>query len=335
MHLLGFIGKRLLWLIPSLLGVIVITFVISHVIPADPVRLIAGDTATPQQVEALRHSLGFDRSLPVQLVVYVDNLLHGNLGKSLFTNRPVIQDLIGRLPATLELSIVAMFITVLGGIPLGVISALRRNSLLDHIVRLVTVSGLAIASFWLGIMLQLAFSMKISWMPLGGRFFGFPPKTVTGLLLVDTLLSGDLSGFWDALRHIALPAITLAFPLMATVVRFTRSGVLDVSQSPYILHERAMGFPRGVITWKYLLRNALISTITQIGLLFGILLGGTVVVETVFDWPGLGNYAFNAIVQSDYNAIMGFTVWLAAIYMIINLITDVILVFVDPRKSKQ
>lgn len=335
MDLLGFIGKRLLWLIPSLLGVIVITFVISHVIPADPVRLIAGDTATPQQVEALRHSLGFDRPLPLQLVVYVDHLLHGDLGKSLFTNRPVIQDLVGRLPATLELSIVAMLITILGGIPLGVISALRRNSILDHIVRVVTVSGLAIASFWLGIMLQLAFSMKISWMPLGGRFSGFPPKTVTGLLLVDTLLAGDMSGFGDALRHIALPAVTLAFPLLATVVRFTRSGVLDVAQSSYILHERAMGFPRSVITWKYLLRNALISTITQIGLLFGILLGGTVVVETVFDWPGLGNYAFSAIVQSDYNAIMGFTLWLAAIYMVVNLITDVILALVDPRKSKQ
>ena len=335
MYLLAFILKRLAWLVPTLLGVIAIIFVISHIIPADPVRLAAGDTATEEQVEALREELGFDRPLPVQLGIYVMNVVQGDLGKSLFTGRPVIDDLLNRLPATIELTLAAMFLTVVIGIPLGVLSALKRNSVLDHAVRVLTVSGLAIASFWLGIMLQLAFAMKIGWLPLGGRFEGFSPPSVTGLLLVDTLIAGDLEGFWTALRHITLPALTLAFPAMATVVRFTRSGVLDVLQAPYVLHERAMGFPPSVVIWKYILRNALVSTITQIGLLFGILLGGTVVIEAVFDWPGLGYYAVSAIVMSDYNAILGFTIWVGAIYLLINLLVDVILVLVDPRKSSQ
>ena len=335
MYLLKFVTKRLLWLLPSLFGVIVITFVISHIIPADPVKLAAGDTATPEQVEALREKLGFDQPLPVQLAIYVKNLLRGDLGKSLFTGRPVVADLVGRLPATIELTLAAMLFTVIVGIPLGVVSALRRNSLLDHAVRFVTVSGLAIASFWLGIMLQLAFAMDVGWFPLGGRFTGFPPPSVTGLYLVDTVLAGDWNGFWIALRHITLPALTLAFPAMATVVRFTRSGVLDSIKSAYVLHERAMGFPATVIIWKYVLRNALMSTITQIGLLFGILLGGTVVIEAVFDWPGLGYYAVSSIVMSDYNAILGFTLWVAAIYMLVNLAVDVVLVLVDPRTSQQ
>lgn len=335
MYLLKFVAKRLLWLLPSLFGVIVIIFVISHIIPADPVKLAAGDSATPEQVEALREKLGFDRPLPMQLVIYVKNLIQGDFGKSLFTGRPVIIDLVRRLPATIELTLVAMLVTVFVGIPLGVVSALRRNSLLDHAVRVITVSGLAIASFWLGIMLQLTFAMAAGWLPLGGRFSGFPPPTVTGLYLVDTLIDGDWAGFWTALRYITLPALTLAFPAMATVVRFTRSGVLDSIKSAYVLHERAMGFPAGVITWKYVLRNALMSTITQIGLLFGILLGGAVVIETVFDWPGLGYYAFNSIVMSDYNAILGFTVWVAVIYMLVNLAVDVVLVLVDPRTSRR
>ena len=333
MYLLTFIAKRLLWLVPSVLGIIVITFVISHVIPADPVRLAAGDTASPEQVAALREELGFDRPLVVQLWFYVQNLVQGDLGESLFTGRPVIEDLLGRLPATIELTLVAMIFSIVVGIPLGVVSALRRNSLLDHVVRIVTVSGLAIASFWLGIMLQLAFAMHFDWLPLGGRFDGFPPPTVTGFLLIDTLLDGDWEGFGNAFSHLLLPGLTLAFPALATIVRFTRAGVLVVIQSPYVLHERAMGFPPSVIVWKYVLRNALVATVTQIGLLFGILLAGAVVIEAVFDWPGLGYYAVNSIVMSDYNAVLGFTVWAGVIYMLVNLAVDVILVLIDPRRS--
>jgi peptide/nickel transport system permease protein len=228
--------------------------------------------------------------------------------------------------------VVAMVVSVLVGVPLGVLSALWRNSLLDHALRVVTVSGLAIASFWLGIMLQLLFAMRLGWTPLNGRLQGFPPRTITGFYLVDAALTADWPTFGAALLHLALPAATLAFPALATLVRFTRAGVLDVMQSNFVLYERAMGLPRAVIVWKYMLRSALTSTVTQIGLLFGILLAGAVVTEAVFDWPGIGTYAVNSILRSDYNAVMGFTVWAGTIFIAVNLLVDVAHTLVDPRE---
>jgi ABC-type dipeptide/oligopeptide/nickel transport system permease component len=332
MKLLALVLRRLVWLVPTLLGLLLVTFVISHVIPADPVALLAGETATPAQVEALRRQLGYDRPLPVQFVDYVTRLMRGDMGKSLYTTRPIAQDLADRVPATLELTLAAMTVSIVIGIPLGVVSALWRNSVLDHAVRVVTVSGLAIASFWLGIMLQLLFAMRLGWTPLGARIQGFPPRGVTGLYLVDAMLAGDWAGFSTAATHLALPAATLAFPALATLVRFTRAGVLDVMQSNFVLYERAMGLPESVIVWKYILRNALTSTVTQIGLLFGILLAGAVVTETVFDWPGIGTYAVNSIIRSDYNAVMGFTVWAGAIFIVVNLLVDIAHTFIDPRE---
>jgi ABC-type dipeptide/oligopeptide/nickel transport system permease component len=332
MKLLALVLRRLAWFVPTLLGLLAITFVISRVIPADPVALVAGDTATPAQVEALRRQLGFDRPLPRQFVDYVARLLRGDLGTSLYTTRAIVEDLAHRLPATIELTLAAMVVSIVVGIPLGVVSALWRNSVLDHAVRVVTVSGLAIASFWLGIMLQLLFAMRLGWTPLNGRIQGFPPRGVTGLFLVDALLTADGPAFGSALTHLALPAATLAFPALATLVRFTRAGVLDVMQSSFVLYERAMGLPPSVIVWKYMLRNALTSTVTQIGLLFGILLAGAVVTETVFDWPGLGTYAVNSIIRSDYNAVMGFTVWAGAIFIVVNLVVDVAQSVIDPRE---
>ncbi|HEV8438829.1 MAG TPA: ABC transporter permease [Methylomirabilota bacterium] len=332
MRLLVLAVHRLAWFVPTLLGLLAITFVISRVIPADPVALVAGETATPAQVEALRHQLGFDRPLPIQFVSYVDRLFRGDLGTSLYTTRPIADDLASRLPATIELTLVAMVFSVMVGIPLGVVSALWRNSLLDHVLRVITVSGLAIASFWLGIMLQLLFAMRLGWTPLNGRLEGFPPRGLTGLLLVDSVLSGDGRAFTTALSHLALPAATLAFPALATLVRFTRAGVLEVMQSNFVLYERAMGMPRSVIVWKYILRSALTSTVTQIGLLFGILLAGAVVTEAVFDWPGIGTYAVNSIIRSDYNGVMGFTVWAGTIFLIVNFVVDVAHVVIDPRE---
>ncbi len=331
MRILALLLRRLAWFIPTLLGLLAITFVISRVIPGDPVALIAGDTATPAQVEALRRQLGLDRPLPVQFVTYVTQLVRGDMGTSLYTTRPIADDLASRLPATIELTLAAMAFSILIGIPLGVVSALWRNSVLDHVLRVITVSGLAIASFWLGIMLQLLFAMRLGWTPLNGRLQGFPPTTVTGLYLVDSVLAWDWTAFSMALTHLALPAATLAFPALATLVRFTRAGVLDVMQSNSVLYEHAMGLPRSVIVWKYILRNALTSTVTQIGLLFGILLAGAVVTETVFDWPGIGTYAVNSIIRSDYNGVMGFTVWAGAIFMIVNVLVDIAQGFIDPR----
>jgi len=332
MRLLALLLHRLIWFVPTLLGLLAVTFVISRVIPGDPVALVAGETATPAQVDALRRQLGYDRPLPVQFVSYLSQLARGDLGTSLYTTRPIVDDLAARLPATLELTLAAMVVSVAVGIPLGVLSALWRNSLLDHALRVITVSGLAIASFWLGIMLQLLFAMRLGWTPLNGRLAGFPPRGVTGLLLVDAALTWDWAAFASALAHLALPTATLAFPALATLVRFTRAGVLDVMESNFVLYERAMGLPRSVIVWKYILRNALTSTLTQMGLLFGILLAGAVVTEAVFDWPGIGTYAVNSILRSDYNGVMGFTVWAGAIFIFVNLLVDVAHTLIDPRE---
>jgi peptide/nickel transport system permease protein len=333
MKLLVLTLKRALWFLPTVVGLIIITFIISRIIPADPVALVAGDTATPAQVAALRAKLGLDQPLPMQLLNYFEGLLRGDFGRSLFTTRPIADDLMHRLPATIELTLAAMLFTMVVGIPLGVISAMRRNSLLDHALRVVTVSGLAIASFWLGIMLQLLFAMRLGWTPLSGRISGFPPQELTGFFLLDALFDWDGEAMGSALSHLILPSLTLAFPALATVVRFTRAGVLDVMQSNFVLYERAMGLPPPLIVWKYILRNAMISTVTQIGLLFGITLSGTVVIETVFDWPGIGNYAFNSIVMSDYNAIMGFTVWAGTIFIAVNFLVDLAHTFIDPRET--
>jgi peptide/nickel transport system permease protein len=329
----AFALRRLVWSVATVAGVVAVTFLISHVIPADPAALMAGERATREQIEALRQQLGFDRPVLVQLGDYYLRLMQGDLGKSLFTSRQISADLVGRLPATIELALAAMLITVGLGVPIGVVSALRRNSWLDHVVRIVTVSGLAIASFWFAIILQLYFAMELGWLPLGGRLPPDtpPPPPVTRLYLVDALLAGDIATFGTAAAHLVLPAATLALPAMATIVRFTRAGMLDTLNKPFVHYARALGLPEPLIVWKYMLRNALTSTVTQIGLISGALLGGAVVVEAVFDWPGLGYYAVNSIVMSDYNAVLGVTVWVAIIYIAINLSVDILHRLIDPR----
>lgn len=325
------VATRVIWVVPTLLGLITITFVLSRIIPADPVALAAGEAATVAQTEALRVQLGYDRPVHEQFGSYLANVFTGDLGKSLFTNREITEDLVDRLPATIELTFVSMFVAIVLGIPLGILSAVKRNSLIDHIVRIVSVGGLAVASFWLAIMLQLLFSMSLAWLPLSGRYIGFSPETVTGMLLLDALIAWDFQVFWIALQHIILPALTLAIPSMATIVRFTRAGVLEVLNSGFVIYERSMGFPEPVILFKYIFRNALTSTVTQIGLVFGLLLAGAVVIEAVFNWPGIGLYAYNSILQSDYNAIMGFTLWAGGIFILVNLLVDVVHRLIDPR----
>lgn len=330
--ILSYTFKRLLYAIPTILGLLILTFFISRVIPTDPAALVAGEMATPEQIEALRHQYSFDKPLYVQLGLYLRQLFRGDLGKSLYSGRKIFRDLVDRFPATLELTLGAMLISVLAGVPLGIIAALKRNSFLDHVLRGFTVSGLAIATFWLGIMLQLLFSMWLGVTPLGGRIGVDPPRFITGLYVLDALLTLNGTALSSAIRHIALPAITLAFASFATITRFTRSGVLDVIQKDFILYERAMGLPPRIVVYKYLLRNAVISTVTQIGLLFGLLLAGAVVIESVFDWPGLGLYAYQSIILSDYQAILGVTLWAGIVYVTVNLIVDILLTLIDPRK---
>jgi len=326
--------KRLIWVVPTLLGLLAIVFVLSRVVPIDPARLAAGDNASPEQVEAVRRSLGFDRPLPAQFLRYVTDVAQGNFGTSLFTQQPIADDLAGRLPATLELTLVAVILAALLGIPLGVLCGLHRNGWIDHVLRIVTVSGLAVASFWFAMQLQFLFSMKLGWLPLSGRIEGFPPEEVTGLMIVDALIEGDPEIIDSAIRHIILPALTLALPAAATVVRFTRNGVIGAISSPSVAYQTAMGYPRRQIVWKYVLRLAITATVTQLGLIFGILLAGAVVVETVFDWPGIGAYAVRSILQSDYNAIMGFTLWTGVMFVIVNLLVDLLQAAIDPRGAR-
>jgi len=328
------IVNRLVWFFPTVLGLLVITFVITHVIPADPVALMAGENATVEQIEALRTKLGFDQPMLVQLWHYILGVVQGQFGTSLYTQRPISDDLVSRLPATLELDFVAVLLSAVIGIPLGVIAAVYRNSPLDHFLRIFTVSGLAMAAFWLAILLQLLFAMNLQWTPLQDRVSGWGPDQVTGFFLIDATLMWDGEVFRNVVSHMVLPALTLAFPAMATVVRFTRAGVLDAINSNYVLYEQAMGVPRRVIIWKYVLRNALIGTVTQIGLIFGVLIANGVVVEAVFNWPGLGLYAVNSILQSDYHAIMGFTIVQGVIFIIVNLLVDITHGLIDPREAR-
>ncbi|MEL6234878.1 MAG: ABC transporter permease [Pseudomonadota bacterium] len=333
MRVLVLIANRLIWFLPTVLGLMVITFTISHIIPADPVAFFAGENATPEQIAELRARYGFDQPVHVQLWNYFIGVMQGDFGVSLYTQRPIVDDLLSRLPATMELTIVAVLVSAILGIPLGVISAVYRNTPVDHVLRILTVSGLAFASFWLAILFQLLFAMELGLTPLQGRIDGWGPDTITGFFLIDSALTSDWTSFWSAASHMILPVATLAFPAMATIVRFTRAGVLDAINSNYVLYEQAMGIPRRIIIWKYVLRNALIGTVTQIGLIFGILIAGAVVVEAVFDWPGLGLYAVQSILNSDYNAIMGFTLITGVIFILVNLLVDIVHGMIDPRST--
>jgi ABC-type dipeptide/oligopeptide/nickel transport system permease component len=332
MRLLVLALKRVAWMPPTLLGLTLIVFSVSHVIPAAPARVMAGENASAAQVEALRKKFGLDQPLPQQFVRYVTDVLSGEMGISLYSQRPVSADLFSRLPATFELAVAAIIVAVLIGLPLGVVSALYRNSVLDQAVRLVTIAGLAMAAFWLAILLQLLFSMKLGITPVQGRIDGWGPETMTGFYTVDALLRGDWETLAAALRYLALPTFTLAIPAAATIVRFTRAGVLNVLSSNFVFYQGAMGLPRRVVIWKYILRSAMIGTLTQIGLVFGNLLAGAVVVETVFSWPGLGLFAYNSILQSDYNAIMGFTLFTGSVFIAVNLLVDIAQAILDPRE---
>jgi ABC-type dipeptide/oligopeptide/nickel transport system permease component len=331
MRLLAMVARRIMWMPPTLFGLVLIVFAISHVIPSDPARVMAGENAPAEQVQALRHKYGLDLPLPQQFLRYVGDTATGNMGTSLFTQRPVAEDLWSRLPATLELALYAMMIAVVGGVPLGVVAAVRRNSILDHVVRVATITGLAMAAFWLAILLQLLFSVWLGLTPVQGRIDGWGPDPITGFYTIDAVLRGDWETLGQSLRYLALPMLTLALPAMATIVRFTRAGVLNVMSSNFVFYQTAMGIPRRRVVWKYILRSALIGTLTQIGLIFGNLIAGAVVVETVFDWPGLGTFAVNSILQSDYNAIMGFTLFVGVVFILVNLLVDVAQAVLDPR----
>jgi peptide/nickel transport system permease protein len=335
--LLGFILRRIAYAIPSLFGLLVGTFLMVRVLPADPAAALAGDNATPQQIAQIRHEYGFDRPLGVQLVLYLGQALQFNFGESEYSHRPVGVDIRQRLPATLELTLSALLIATVFGIPLGVISAVYHNRWPDFALRIFSTTGVAMAAFWFAIMLQMLFAMQLHWLPLRGRLgtdIAVPPD-VTGFLLLDSLLAGRLDAFWDAVRHLILPAVTLSFGGLATITRFTRAGMLETLQKDFVLYERAVGYPRRRLIWVYVLRNSVIAAVTQIGLLFGALIAGAVVVEAIFDWPGIGDYAVQAILTADYKVMLAVTLLVGVIYTAVNILTDLVHGLLDPRLWEQ
>jgi peptide/nickel transport system permease protein len=331
--MLRFVLRRCGLALPSLFGLLIVTFLMIRLVPSDPAAAMAGDAATPQQIALLRHQYGFDRPVWDQFLIYLGKIARFDLGESAFSHRPVALDIAQRLPATLELIVASLLLSVGLGVPLGVFAALRYNEGPDYLLRVFSVLGVAVAAFWLAIMLQLLFSMQLGWLPLRGELAEAirPPAHVTGSILLDSVIDGRWDAFADALRHLVLPAVTLAFGGLASIVRFTRAGVLDTLQNDFVFYERAMGYRRSRLIWRYVLRNSVTATVTQIGLLFGSLIAGGVVVEAIFDWPGIGSYTVQAILTGDRQVMLAVTLLIGAIYAAVNIVTDVVHGLIDPR----
>jgi peptide/nickel transport system permease protein len=315
------------------LGVTLITFIISHLIPGDPARLIAGERATDEIVAAIRSRLGLDLPLYQQYWNYMVALAQGDLGTSIRTSRPVLEDIAAFFPATLELALVALLLATLVGIPLGVLSAVYRNRPIDHFVRTISVTGISTPAFWLGLGLIIVFYGKLGWLPGGGRLAQgmAPPPDVTGLYLVDSLLAGDMATFRSALHHILLPAITLGFVHLGVVARQIRSAMLEQLGEDYVRTARAYGLTPWSVVLRHALPNALIPSVTVLGLALGDLLYGAVLTETVFGWPGMGAYVVDSIQALDFPAVMGFAVVVSVAYVILNFLVDLAYRWIDPR----
>lgn len=327
------IVRRLFFLIFVLFGLSMITFALSHVVNGNPARLMAGPRASQATVEKIKEKYGLNDPVPEQYVNYVKGVLRGDLGDSFTTRRPVSEDLTKYLPATLELGFYAFVVSTLIGIPLGVLSAVKRDKLPDHIARFVSISGLALPVFWLAIMVQFVFFGKLGWFPDGGRLpMGYPvPPKVTSFYTIDALLAGDWSTFTLSLKHLFLPMIVLAYGSLAVITRMVRSGMLEVLNQDYIRTARSKGITSGNVIRHHAMKNAMLPTVTSLGLQIGLLLSGAFLVEIVFSWPGIGRYAVDAIQRQDYNATMATTLVIAIVFVLMNLVVDILYIFLDPR----
>ena len=329
--------KRLGLMVVMLLGLAVITFTVANIAPGDPARLAAGPDASPDMVEKIRVERGFDRALPVRFGLYLGQLAQGDLGTSVYTGRPVAQDIAVFLPATIELVLFSILIAVVLGVPFGVLAAVWQNRLPDHAIRVLSVSGVALPMFWLGLMLQWYLSLELGLFPLGGRLgiFDDVPTTITGMISIDALLVGDPATAGTALMHMVLPATALSFPALAAIIRVNRAEMLEVLGRDYVVNARAQGIGPFRIIAIYALKNAILPTLAMIGLRFGWMLGGTVLVESVFDFPGIGLYAAKAAISSDFEPIMAVTLILGAAFMLTNLLIDLMYALLDPRVRNQ
>lgn len=327
-------------MIGVLLGVLTIAFVLGRVLPNSPTTLILGDRPTQEQVAKAEEELGLNKPLLVQYALYMGQIAQGNFGDSLRTHQPVLVEIRNRMGATIELTTLAIVIIVIVGVPLGVLSAVRQNSWLDNIARAGAVGGVAIPAFILAMVLQIVFYGQLNWLPIQGRMdsdilLDTPFSQVTGLFLVDTLLAGEWGAFKSAVSHIVLPTLTLSIVTLATVTRITRNMMVEVLGEEFIRTAFAYGIPSRRIYFRYALKATLIPMLTVIGLTYGYLLGGAVVVEFVFDWPGLGGFLVFSIVQNDFPAVLGTTLFLSGAYLTINLLVDLLYFAVDPRLRTQ
>jgi dipeptide transport system permease protein len=336
--MLKLIGRRLLGALPNIVGVVVITFILTRALPGDPAAYFAGGAATQEAVDQVREQLGLNKSLPEQFLAYIAALARGDLGLSLTTGQPVLQELLARLPASLEMVLLALLLACAVALPLGVLAATRPGSWIDQLCRLITTAGVSLPTFFTGLLLAYVFYFLLGWAPspLGRLDPMFsPPATVTGLYLIDALIAGDGAMWWAALKQLILPVVTMALFVLAPIARMTRASMLAVLSADFVRTARASGLSSTTVLVTYALRNALLPVVTTLGMVFGFMLGSSVIVEKVFGWPGVGSYAIDALTASDYAPVQGFVLAMGILFVLLNLIVDVLYVLIDPRVEVQ
>jgi ABC-type dipeptide/oligopeptide/nickel transport systems, permease components len=328
-----YIFRRLIGLLIVLLGVSVITFSLAQLVPIDPAATALGSNAREEQIAAYRAELGLDKPAVVQYFNYVGRLLQGDLGTSIRTRRPVIDDLRDYLPATIELSLAAISVAICIGIPFGILASVRRNGLIDALARIFALVGGSLPIFYIGLSALGLFYRELRWMPGPGRLDSTitPPNTITGLYTIDALISGNWPVLQNALWHLVLPAFVLGYASAAVLLRMTRSAMLEVLNQDFVRTARAKGLRENVVVLRHALKNAMLPVLTTIGVTFGSLLSGAVLTETIFGWPGLGRYATASVTSLDFPAVMGVTLVAAIVYPVVNLIVDLCYRFIDPR----
>ncbi|QCR20245.1 ABC transporter permease [Agrococcus sp. SGAir0287] len=326
--------RRVMAMIPALLGVLVAVFLLTRVLPGDPARTLAGEQADAATVERIREQMGLDRPLPEQFVSYVGALLRGDLGFAWHTGRPVVEDIATRLPATIELGLAALLIAIAVGVPLGIAGAVRRGRIIDHVTRIVSLAGASMPLFWLGLLVIAVFAFQLGVAPAPIGRIGddvLPPTRITGLYVLDSLLSGDTVALGSSLQHLIWPAMVLATGATAMIARMTRSAMLEVLGQDYIRTADAKGLPPATVVVKHAFRNASPAVLTVVGLELGQLLGGAVLTETIYSWPGVGSYVTQSILATDYAPVQAFTLLAAAIFLVVNLLVDLGHAAIDPR----
>ena len=326
--------KRVSMAVPSLVGVVIVTFLLTRMLPGDPAAYFAGPAATPQAIQEVRVKLGLDKPMIRQFGHYVADLAHGDLGSSLTTGQPVVAELRTRLPASAELTLFGLLLSVAIAVPLGILAATRPNSLLDHACRIISTAGVSLPVFFTGLILIYVLYYLLGWAPAPlGRldvFYTAPPQ-VTGFYLIDSLIAGDPETFTAALKQLILPALTLGVFSLAPIARMTRASMLAVLSSDFVRTARANGLSSWTVIITYAFRNAMLPVITTLGMVFSFLLGANVLVEKVFAWPGIGSYAVEALLASDFAPVQGFVLTMAVMYVALNLIIDIVYGLIDPR----